>query len=75
MNKQEFEELVESVKEGGKILRNESPPSRKFDHGVHVAEVRTRPSKLRQEFAKGSNGPPPRLRNDKEDGGGDETDS
>ena len=32
MNKKAFDELIESVREGGQILRGERPPSRVFEH-------------------------------------------
>jgi|ERR1051326_1174730 putative transcriptional regulator len=52
MKKQDFDELIESVREAGKILRGEAKPSRQFT--VTPEDVRAIRAKLRKsqdEFA------------------------
>jgi putative transcriptional regulator len=52
MKKDMFDELVESVREGGKILRRESEPSRKLEvREPDVAAVRHGYGLSQQEFA------------------------
>ncbi len=46
MRKELFDELLESVKEGGAIMRGEAKPSREF----HYPSVRT-PRRTRKQFA------------------------
>ena len=51
MKQKDFEELLDSVKEGGRILNGEQRPSRAFDYSVHVKEIRCKLGKSQQEFA------------------------
>ena len=52
MKKKMFDELVESVREGGKILRGEAEPSRSFEvREPDVAMVREQYGLSQQEFA------------------------
>lgn len=51
MRRKDFEELVESVKEGGGILRGERPASRTFDYAKQVKDLRRRLGKSQGEFA------------------------
>ncbi len=51
MKKQEFKELLESVKEGGRILKGAQKPSRAFDYSMHVKEIRRKLGKSQDEFA------------------------
>lgn len=47
-----FEELLGSVREGGRILRGEAKPSRKFELGEpDVAEIREKHGLSQQKFA------------------------
>lgn len=52
MNNELFAELVESVREGGAILRKEKEPSRRFQIGVpNVKKIRDRYKLSQSEFA------------------------
>jgi putative transcriptional regulator len=51
MKQKDFEELVESVKEGGRILKGVQKPSRLFDYAAHVKKIRARLNKSQDEFA------------------------
>ena len=52
MKKDMFDELMESVREGGKILRGEAKPSRTFEvREPDVAAIRERYGLSQQEFA------------------------
>jgi putative transcriptional regulator len=51
MKKEHFDALVESVREGGRILRGEQKPSRVFDYGDHLKKLRKRLGKSQSEFA------------------------
>jgi len=52
MKKEAFEELLESVREGGKILRGEMKPSREFSFTPEdVQAIRKRLKKSQDEFA------------------------
>jgi putative transcriptional regulator len=51
MKQKDFEELLESVKEGGRILRGRQKPSRVFDYAEHVKKLRVRLGKSQNEFA------------------------
>ena len=52
MKKEDFEELVESVREGGRILRGEVKPSRQFTYSAEdVRAIRKTLHKSQDEFA------------------------
>lgn len=52
MKKQDFDELIESVREAGRILRGESKPSREFTFTPEdVKAIRTKLRKSQDEFA------------------------
>jgi putative transcriptional regulator len=51
MKQKDFEELLESVKEGGRILRGVQEPSRRFDHAQWVNDIRQKLNKTQKEFA------------------------
>lgn len=52
MKKEDFEELLESVREGGRILRGEAKPSREFVFTPEdVQAIRKRLRKSQDEFA------------------------
>jgi putative transcriptional regulator len=51
MKQKDFDELLASVKEGGRILRGEVKPSRAFDYASHVKDIRARLNKSQGEFA------------------------
>jgi putative transcriptional regulator len=52
MKKEDFDELVESVREGGRILRGEAKPSRQFTYSADdVRAIRTKLRKSQDEFA------------------------
>ena len=51
MKQKDFEELLESVKEGGRILRGAQMPSRAFNYSTHVKEIRHKLGKSQDEFA------------------------
>lgn len=51
MKQKDFAELVDSVKEGGRILRGAQKPSRIFDYASHVRDIRARLNKSQDEFA------------------------
>src|SRR5206468_8319822 len=51
MRQKDFDELLDSVKEGGRILRGEQKPSRVFDYAEHVKRLRLRLGKSQGEFA------------------------
>lgn len=52
MKKDDFEELVESVREAGRILRGEAKPSRQFSYSADdVRAIRTKLRKSQDEFA------------------------
>jgi putative transcriptional regulator len=52
MKSEDFEELVESVKEAGRILRGEAKPSREFTFAPEdVQAIRARLRKSQDEFA------------------------
>ena len=51
MRKKDFDELLTSVKEGGRILRGEAKPSRVFDYASQVKDLRARLNKSQDEFA------------------------
>ena len=40
MKEKDFDTLLQSVKEGGRILRGEQKPSRSFDYASHVKGIR-----------------------------------
>jgi putative transcriptional regulator len=46
-----FKELTESIKEGGAILRGKKAPSRKFDFGPRVKNLREKLGQSQSEFA------------------------
>lgn len=53
MKKQEFEDLVESIRQAGRIRRGEAEPSRLVEYSpVNVKEVRRRLGKSQSEFAR-----------------------
>jgi putative transcriptional regulator len=53
MKKQEFEDLVESIRQAGRIRRGEAEPSRLVEYTpVNVKEVRRRLGKSQSEFAR-----------------------
>jgi putative transcriptional regulator len=53
MKKQEFENLVESIQQAGRIRRGEAEPSRVSEFApVNVKEVRRRLGKSQSEFAR-----------------------
>lgn len=53
MKKQDFENLVESVRQAGRIRRKETEPSRLAEYApVNVKEVRRRLGKSQSEFAR-----------------------
>lgn len=53
MKKQEFDNLVESIREAGRIRRGEAEPSRVTEFApVNVKEVRRRLGKSQSEFAR-----------------------
>jgi len=53
MRKKLFDDLVESIKEAGKIHRGEMPPSRKFVFGpMDIKAIRKRVGKSQDEFAR-----------------------
>ena len=52
MNPKDFDELIESVREGGRILRGEAKPSREFTFKPEdVQAIRKRLKKSQDEFA------------------------
>jgi putative transcriptional regulator len=52
MKKTDFDELLESVREGGRILRGEVRPSREFSFSPEdVQAIRKRLKKSQEEFA------------------------
>lgn len=52
MRQKDFEELIESVREGGRILRGEAPPSREFSFTPEdVQAIRRKLKKSQDEFA------------------------
>jgi putative transcriptional regulator len=52
MKKEDFEELVGSVREAGRILRGEAKPSRQFTYSADdVRAIRTKLRKSQDEFA------------------------
>lgn len=52
MKKEDFEELVESVREAGRILRGEAKPSRQFTYSADdVRAIRKKLRKSQDEFA------------------------
>ncbi len=52
MRKELFDELIESVKEAGRIGRGEIPPSRKFVFApVDIRAIRKRLARTQEEFA------------------------
>lgn len=52
MKKKMFDDLVESIKEAGKIHRGEMPPSRKFVFApLDIKAIRKRLGKSQEEFA------------------------
>ena len=51
MKEKDFDTLLESVKEGGRILRGEQKPSRSFDYAPHVKGIRLQLGKSQGEFA------------------------
>ena len=52
MKKQDFDELIESVREAGKILRGEAKPSREFTFTPDdVRAIRNKLRKSQDEFA------------------------
>jgi putative transcriptional regulator len=52
MKKQDFDELIESVREAGKILRGEAKPSRQFTFTPEdVRAIRAKLRKSQDEFA------------------------
>ncbi len=52
MNPKDFDELIESVREGGRILRGEAKPSREFVFRPEdVQAIRKRLKKSQDEFA------------------------
>ncbi len=51
MKKKDFAELVESVKEGGRIVRGEQKPSRVFDHVERLKNLRKKLGQSQDEFA------------------------
>lgn len=52
MRQKEFEELIESVREGGRILRGEAKPSREFSFSSEdVQAIRKKLNKSQDEFA------------------------
>jgi putative transcriptional regulator len=51
MKQKDFDELLESVKEGGRILRGVQQPSRRFDHAQWVNDIRQKLNKTQKEFA------------------------
>lgn len=46
-----FDELAQSIKEGGEILRGTRPASRIFDHGSRVKLLREKLGQSQSEFA------------------------
>lgn len=53
MKKQEFDDLVESIRQAGRIRRGEAEPSRVTEFApVNVKEVRRRLGKSQSEFAR-----------------------
>jgi putative transcriptional regulator len=53
MKKQEFENLVESIRQAGRIRRGEAEPSREVEFApVNVKAVRRRLGKSQSEFAR-----------------------
>lgn len=64
MKKEQFEELIESVKQGGKIMRGEMEPGRVFDFDeVDVAEIRNSFGLSQDKFAQLLGISPSTLRN------------
>ncbi len=64
MRKKLFDELVESIKEAGKIHRREKPPARKFVYSPeNVKAIRKRLKKSQSEFALMIGVSPATLRN------------
>jgi putative transcriptional regulator len=52
MNPKDFDELIESVREGGRILRGEAKPSREFAFKPEdVQAIRKKLNKSQDEFA------------------------
>lgn len=51
MKKTDFDELIESVREGGRILRGEKKASRTFDYAEQVRRIRMKLGKSQGEFA------------------------
>src|ERR1041385_2825051 len=52
MKKESFDELIESVREGGRILRGEQEPSREFNFAPEdVRAIRAKLRKSQDEFA------------------------
>lgn len=52
MKRENFEELIESVREGGRILRGEAEPSREFSFTPEdVQSIRKKLNKSQDEFA------------------------
>ncbi|HWF43620.1 MAG TPA: helix-turn-helix domain-containing protein [Candidatus Kapabacteria bacterium] len=51
MKQKDFDTLLESVKEGGRILRGEQKPSRSFDYASQVKGIRLKLGKSQNEFA------------------------
>ena len=52
MNPKDFDELIESVREGGRILRGEAKPSREFTFtSEDVQAIRKKLNKSQDEFA------------------------
>jgi len=52
MKERDFEKLLESIQEGGRILRGEEPPSRAFQlRPLDIASIRERYELTQKEFA------------------------
>jgi putative transcriptional regulator len=51
MKQKDFDELLESVEEGGRILRGVQKPSRTFDFAARVKDLRRKLGKSQGEFA------------------------